>query len=173
MTNRPEWKHISCIGDRDPIAYGGGFVYQDTTGVYPPEMTWFEPAPDADWDKTKGATPLHVYRIVLDPPRFKAAIGGRYERGKANIPSERGVSWVWCPEWFVSHIQDVAESAGTTKFALLRMLFSKDPRERAMVYQTIIGHFGPFEFDQYPIEMTEDEAYTQYAEEMKLSLGRV
>lgn len=70
-TQQPEWKNVGHIGDVDPIAHGGGFVYVDTTGVYPPELTWFEPGSDEQWHKTEGKTPLQVYRTVLDRPRFK------------------------------------------------------------------------------------------------------
>lgn len=56
---QPTWRNIGHVGDVDPIAYGGGFVYEDETGVYCPEMAYFEPAPDED-------SPLHVYRVLLE-----------------------------------------------------------------------------------------------------------
>ena len=70
-TNQPKWKCIGHIGDVDPIAYGGGFVYVDETGIYPPELTYFEPASDEDWKENEDKAKLQEYRIVLDPPRFK------------------------------------------------------------------------------------------------------
>lgn len=169
MTQQPEWKYVGHIGDVDPIAYGGGFIYVDTTGVYPPELTWFEPAPDEEWHKTEGQTPLQIYRLQLEPPRFKTLTdtGRRTTDSSKGLPSsQRGDTWEWAEEWFVGHLESVATSAGTTKFRLLRELFSREPMVRARAYETMIHHHGPFEFDQYPITLTENEAYDKYASEM-------
>lgn len=65
-TKQPVWKFKGHCGDVDPIAHGGGFVYEDATGVYAPEMTWFEPAPDEDWHKTEGQTPVSIYRVCIE-----------------------------------------------------------------------------------------------------------
>ena len=171
MTRQPEWTCVGHIGDRDPIAHGGGYIYQDTTGSYRPELVWFEPESDDEWHKTEGATKLQVYRIALDPPRFKTFAHGNCDESKLADPTERGKTWVWHSEWYVRDLQSVADTCGTTKLALMRELMSTDPETRASGYYSLIGHFGAFEFDQYPLEMTEDEAYTQYADEMKLSLA--
>lgn len=171
--SQPEWKYVGHIGDVDPIAHGGGFVYIDTTGVYAPQLVYFEPGSDEDWHETEGATPLQVYRFDLDPPRFKTfRPAGSHDRAKLAIPSERGITWYWFNEWFVKDLPSIAASCGTTAMALLRLLFSKDPMKRASAYQDIIGYVGVHEFDQYPVTMTEDEAYVRYATEMSASLGR-
>lgn len=169
-TNQPIWKFAGHIGDVDPIAFGGAFVYTDETGAYGPEMTWFEPASDDEWHKTEGKTPLSVYRIVLDPPRFKTLTeaGKRQMVRTAELPvSERGITWHWYNEWFVSKLPNVASSCGVTVMALLRGFFSKDAVQRAWAYESVISNFGVEEFDQSPVTMTEDEAYAKYAEEMK------
>jgi hypothetical protein len=144
VSQQPEWKCVGHIGDRDPIAHGGGFVYEDTTGVYDPEITWFEPAPDEDWHKTEGKTPVEVYRFIIE-----------------RIPER---------EWWYDKLDDVARSCGRTAEDYI-VEASGTVMERAMLYMDLIGYFGAFEFCQYPITMTEDEAYERYAEEMKLSLG--
>ena len=36
-TKQPKWKLIAQLGDVNPIDYGGYFIYEDETGVYPPE----------------------------------------------------------------------------------------------------------------------------------------
>jgi hypothetical protein len=170
MSQQPEWEYAGHVGDVDPIAYGGGFVYADKTGVYPPELTWFEPGSDEEWKDKEGETPLQVYRLVLDPPRFKTltAEGARHGYRTEDLPaSDRGKTWHWYEEWFVADLGKVAQSCNVTKFQLLRELFSKVPQRRALAYDSLIHHFGVHEFDQYPITMTEDEAYAKYAEEMK------
>lgn len=173
MTEQPKWKCVGHIGDVDPIAFGGGFVYIDETGVYPPELAYFDPASDEQWHKTEGKTPVEIYRLTLDPPRFKTLTDkGKYAgifSSKGLRARERGDTWEWYNEWFVDHLDSVAASCGITKFQLLRMLFSKDAMERAHAYGDLIGCLGAHEFDQYPLTMTEDEAYLHYAEEMKLA----
>lgn len=176
MTQQPEWEYAGHIGDVDPIAHGGGFIYTDKTGVYPPELVWFDPESDEQWHKTEGKTKLTVYRLTLDPPRFKTYTerGTREAfrtRAKELPSSDRGKTWVWHNEWYVDKLDGVASSCGTTARQLLRSLFSKDPRQRAWVYESLIHHFGPENFDSYPLITTEDEAYEQYAAEMKRSLS--
>jgi hypothetical protein len=43
-TQQPEYKYLGHFGDTDPVAYGGGFVYTDATGVYRPWAEYIEPA---------------------------------------------------------------------------------------------------------------------------------
>lgn len=140
MTQQPIWKCIGHIGDVDPIAYGGGFVYADETNVYGPELTYFEPASDEDWHQTEGKTPLQVYRIMLESgPR----------------------------EWWYGELEDVAQSTGLDVSVYLADVQSNDPMRLARLYEDLIRHFGAHEFDSYPVTLTEDEAYSKYAEEMK------
>jgi hypothetical protein len=153
-TEQPVWKLVANLGDVNVADYGGFLVYVDTTGVYPPEAEIYE----TDEQEHGG----EVYRFVLDPPRFKTFKPGHYNQATLHIPSERNRSWYWYPEWFVKYLDSVASTCGTTKFQLLRGLFSKDPIKRAVAYRDIVGNFGPFEFDQYPVKLTEEEAHERY-----------
>lgn len=179
LTNQPIWKYAGHVGDVDPLSYGGGFVYVDETGVYPPELTYFEPATDDEWqtyrdNDKQDEIPITVYRIVLDRPRFKTLTeeGKRHSFRTKELPAnERGKTWYWYDEWFVKDLASVAATCGTTKFAMLRDLFSKDACERAFAYETLIQHFGPNEFDSYPLTLTEKEAREQYAAELKQTRG--
>jgi hypothetical protein len=177
MTNQPEWKYVGRIGDVDPISYGGGFVYEDVTGVYPPELSYIEPATDEEWEKytnadNEDALPLQVYRIVLDAPRFKTytAEGQRTAWGQParKLPAnERGKTWEWHPEWYVAHLASVAESCGISQMSILRDLLSKHAGKRARGYETLIQCLGVENFDAYPITMTQAEARAHFAEELK------
>ena len=69
-TKQPSWKCIGHIGDVDPIAYGGGFVYIDETGIYPPELTYFEPAEDSDWQENGEQSKLHERVKVHERQNF-------------------------------------------------------------------------------------------------------
>lgn len=104
-----------------------------------------------------------MYRFILDRPRFKTYT----EKGKRVCPvampmPDKGDTWEWHNEWFVEKLASVAESCGTTKFQLLRLLLSKDAVKRAIAYQSIVGYFGVHEFDQYPVTLTESEAQKRY-----------
>lgn len=139
MSEQPNWKHVGSIGDRDPIAYGGGFIYEDTTGVYAPEVTYFEPAPDEEWHKTEGKTPVTVYRFVLErDPRS---------------------------EWWWERLAEVASYTTRTIEHCQADAFGT-PQQQAQLYSDLISYFGAEEFDSYSTTMTEDEAYERYAAEM-------
>lgn len=171
-TNQPKWKCVGHVGDIDPIAHGGGFIYQDETGIYPPELAYFEPSDDGEWERLQEKTPLTIYRVSLEPPRFKTLTEEGKSRGLHHTrelpPSERGKTWEWYNEWFVDKLSDVATTNGVTPLRLLRELFSKEPQQRALAYWELILYFGPDEFDQYPLQTTEGEAYERYEMEMRL-----
>ena len=167
MTQQPEWELVGNLGDINVVDCGGFLVYHDKTGVYQPEVELYEPWNDSD--KPHGGM---MYRFILEPPRFKTfkryigTDGREYQyqdRTLLDFPSERGSSWHWYCEWWVKYLDSIATSAGTTKFHLLRELFSTNPMQRASAYCDIVGHFGPDEFDSYPVELTEVEAQARYA----------
>lgn len=43
MTRQPDWKYIVNLGDAQPFVYGGAFLFEDTTGIYEPEIEIYEP----------------------------------------------------------------------------------------------------------------------------------
>jgi hypothetical protein len=140
-TQQPVWKFTGHIGDVDPIAYGGAFVYQDETGVYGPEMTFFEPASDEQWHNLEGQMPVTVYRILL-------------ERNSEN-------------EWWYEKLSTVATYIGQTVADLQDIAKGTNTLALAQLYSDLISYFGAHQFDSYPVTMTEDEAYARYAMEMK------
>ncbi len=142
-TKQPVWKYAGFVGDVDPIAYGGGFIYTDETGVYGPEMTWFEPGTDEQWHETESDTPLQVFRVLLETK-----------------PEA---------EWWFDKLEEIAGFTGQTAEELRLAAKSDNLVERANLYSDLIHYYGVEEFDSYPSTMTEDEAYARYAEEMKLS----
>jgi hypothetical protein len=141
--SQPKWKPIGHIGDVDPIAHGGGFVYEDQTGVYAPEMAWFEPSPDEQWHRLQGNTPLSVYRILI-------------ERDPAS-------------EWWYERLDEVARFCGRSIEDAQR-LANGNIIERAFLYDALIHYFGTENFDSYPTQTTEGKAYFRYWREMRQSL---
>jgi len=64
------------------------------------------------------------------------------------------------PAWFSNGLEDVAQSADHEDIA--EDLCSDDPVVRARAYQSIIGHWGIIQFDQYPITLTRAECRKMY-----------
>ena len=156
-TKQPKWELVGNLGDVNVAAYGGFLVYKDATGVYPPEAEVYEP----NEDESGGM----AYRFILERPRFKTLTeaGKMHGFSTKELPaSDRNKMWYWYNEWFVEKLASVASSCGISKFQLLRLLFSDSPMERAIAYESIVGHFGAFEFDQYPLTLTEREAQKRY-----------
>lgn len=140
-TRQPKWKCVGHVGDVDPIAYGGGFVYEDETGVYCPEMTYFEPGTDSQWHKMRGNTPLLVFRVLLE-----------------RDPSK---------EWWWDKVPEVARFIGMSEEDFRGYALSDSSIARADVYQSLIHYFGAEEFDSYPVRSTEGKAYFRYWREMR------
>lgn len=141
-TKQPNWQYVGHFGV-DPIAYGGGFVYQDVTEVYPPEVTYFEPASDEQWHKLEEKTPVTIYRFILEQD------------------SES--------KWWYKRLSDIALYTGRPLEEIQLDAHSTNPLTLAQLYSDLISYFGAEEFDSYPITMTEEEAYEKYAGELKLS----
>jgi hypothetical protein len=144
MTKQPKWKAIGGIGDVDPIAHGGGFVYEDSTGVYAPEMTYFEPSSDETWHKLGGRSPLTVYRVLIERDSTK--------------------------EWWYSKLDSITPYTGQSLEDIQRYA-NGSTMERAQLYSDLISYFGAHEFDSYPEQTTEGKAYFRYWREMKKNLS--
>lgn len=137
-TKQPRWKFACGIGDINPIDYGGGIVYQDTTGVYDPELVYFEPASDKEWHNDKKNCKVTIYRLIL----------------------ERDIT----REWWYKELPEIAKYAG---FEVKDIKPDMSIQDKAILYSDLISYFGAYEFDQYPIVMTQREAEVRYRKELK------
>jgi hypothetical protein len=143
-TRQPKWKYVGAFGDVDPIAHGGGFVYEDRTGVYPPEFVYFEPGSDESWHKHRGNTPVLEFRVIIE-----------------SDPES---------EWWYTKLPDVARTCGQSLEDYQRFAHGTT-LERAFLYEGLISYFGAEEFDSYPRERTEGKAYFRYWREMRRNLN--
>ena len=100
-TKQPKWKLIAQLGDVNPIDYGGYFIYEDETGVYPPEgeklLIIDEDSDNSTWE---------IRRFQLDKCKL---IDGKYLvsadlAGNPNLPYD--VSKY--DEWFHKDLSRVA-----------------------------------------------------------------
>ena len=138
-TNQPVWKLVGHVGDVDPIAHGGGFIYEDETGRYAPEMTLFVPGSDEEWKDKAGATPCQVFRILLERESAK--------------------------EWWFEDLTKIAQYIGATLEEVLA-LANGNSQQKGLLYQVLIQYHGAENFDESPQTLTEDEAYAKFKLEM-------
>lgn len=151
MTQQPKWKQVGVIGDIDFIDYGGGIVFEDETGVYPPELEWVEPL-------TEDEGPANVYRIVLDDLTLSPS-------GNV-IPAMYGPSWPHpieeYTEWFDRELERVASFVGLEYSELIKNLTSGDAISRAWSFQAMAEFHGWENFDDYPLTLSYAELEERY-----------
>jgi hypothetical protein len=140
-TKQPVWKLTGHIGDRDVISYGGGFIYEDTTGVYPPEVAYFEPASNADWRKKDSDAICTIYRFCLERDGTK--------------------------EWWFKSLDKISSFTGESLESLEHVARVGRLLEVALLYSDLVSYFGAFEFDSYPLQLKEKDARAKYAAELK------
>lgn len=142
-TQQPEWELVGTIGDRNPVEYGGGYVFRDKTGVYAPEVEWIEPYDDS-------VPSVMVYRVPMERHTYVDGIlsDNPYHPDKA--------------VWYADDLQFVCRYCGCDCDELIGNLCGDDPVARAWAYETLASYHGWHEFDHYPLGLTADEAERRY-----------
>jgi len=155
---QPVWRMIANLGDADPFDWGGYFVYEAETGVYPEEAVVLLVVLLVD-DEDREDSTYTVYRIMLK--RLKMVRGYL-------VPLAFDHSWPHPVEsynqWFHDDLGEVARSTGTTKEVLEGALTSSNPLERAMAYKEVALYYGWDNFDASP-----DTGLTRAAVELRYS----
>lgn len=138
-TNQPSWHCIANLGDATPSEYGGAFVLVDKRGVYTPELWLY----DAD---SRALSCFSIERCTPCPSNPENLGDNRFH------PE--------LPAWFGTRekLESAADSNGMEYHELEQHLTSSNPMERAWGYLSLVGHYGDFEFDQYPRKLTRKEA---------------
>lgn len=147
-TQQPEWELVGTIGDRNPVEYGGGYVFRDKTGVYDPEVEWIEPMPSAPYRGSgSGVT---VYRVPMERHTYVDGIlsDNSYHPDKA--------------VWYANDLDAVCRYCDCDRDELIGNLCGDDPVARAWAYETLANYHGWYEFDHYPLTLTADEAEKRY-----------
>lgn len=162
MPNQPVWKLRANLGDVSPLDYGGFFVYDDTTGVYPSEAELLEPEDDSADEADMRYT---VHRFALD--QCKQAEDEETHQVYL-IPARYDSAWPHAvsayDEWFHQDLASVAQYVGSTLQEMRNQLCSDDPTVRANVYRAIGDYHGYANLDSYPLTLTRAEAETRYPE---------
>lgn len=156
MTNQPEWKLVANLGDVNPIDYGGYFIYEDTTGVYPPEAEVLLEPNDDEEEK------WIVYRFSLD--RCKKFV---LDDLVYLIPYEWDSSWRYSAhvydEWFNNSIEDIANFVGYDVDDLRYLFCSESIIDRALAYRAVGDYWGYDNLDSYPLFLNRKEVEERYA----------
>lgn len=166
--SQPKWKLIANLGDRNPIDYGGYFVYIDETGVYDPEAELLEVTNENDCE----ATEWSVYRFSLERCTLENGIlsDNKYHKDHA--------AWFAKPEreraerpQDTTYLKNVADCMGMELEALQAMFCSDNPIERAHAYRCVGEYHGFENLDSYPLTFTDRaEVEARYAEEIASKL---
>jgi hypothetical protein len=158
-TTQPKWHCIAQLGDVNPLDYGGYWIFEDATGVYPPEAEYL--AVDDDDD---GRLRYTAYRFALDRCTYADGIlsDNPYHPDHpawfAKPESERATR----PQ-DTTYLADVAKSIGSDVGAVIAALCSDDPRERAHAYRAVGDYHGWDNLDSYPLQLSRTEARRRYA----------
>lgn len=146
QTKQPDWKLVAQLGDVHPIDHGGYFVYEDTTGVYPPEVAVLVP-PVSD----KGS--WIEYRFVLEPCTW---INGILSDNKFH-PEH--------PAWFAKEIGSVSNCVGIPLAELIDMFTNGNTVSKARAWEAIGDYFGFENLDSYPNKFSRKEIESRYPRE--------
>jgi hypothetical protein len=169
-TQQPVWKLIANLGDAHPFDCGGYFIYQDQTGVYPPEgVLLVEPTDDADVDDhDDDQTGRYlVYRFVLD--RLKEVQGYL-------VPERYQPDWphpvARYEEWFTDSLDRVANCFDQPD--IRENFCSADPLIRAWAYRAVGDYHGFENLDAYPGRLTREQVEEKFSADLqKLRTGSV
>lgn len=146
MTNQPHWR----------LVYESDYssLYEDTTGVYAPELEIFE---DDESSGTSQMFRFSIDRCALehadrDDPTSRTYLVPASIAGRTDLPNPIHHYEVW----FAKDLASVADSVGSTAGDLIEALCCEDAPTRAVAYEAIGGYHGFLNFDQYPRELTLD-----------------
>jgi len=150
-TKQPNWKLVAQLGDVNPLDHGGLFVYEDATGVYPPEMAKLDPPEDSMADSPQAK--WTEYRAILEPCTF---IGGILSDNKFHAAH---------PAWFADSIGSIANSMDIPVSELIDSITNGNTPYRAAAWQAIGDYHGWENLDQYPLSFTREEIESRYPRE--------
>lgn len=133
---QPKWKKVGAVGDVNPVEYGGGVVCEDETGVYAPEVEYYDRDSDAEYSK------IRVYRFSADKCTF---VNGVLSDNRFH-PDH--------PVWFADKLPD-----DTTP----EQFCSEDTMTRARAWTEVGLYYGFDNLDNYPIYLAYNEAVKRVA----------
>ncbi len=136
--------------------YAGAGTCYDTDPRYPPEM-WVieEPVEFADssivsLDDLPDAAEWKTSVVILSRMKWVSDEGVGYL-----VPYGYQSDWPHAPsayvEWWMNDIENVSTTIGASTDDLVKLACSAEAMELAQFYESLVGYYGAFEFDQYPV----------------------
>lgn len=156
-------KALAAFGDVDFIEYGGQLLMP---GVDEDDEPYLEVVQEPCDDETKYGDWLPdarwtIYRVepeqmkLVEKDRRIYLVCLRYEPDWPHPVSSYD-------EWFHKDLGDVASCIGSSMLNIRDRICSDDPIKRASAYIDMADYFGWYEFDQYPLSLTQHEVHTRY-----------
>lgn len=142
MSEQPTWEFVEQLGDNDPIAYGGHFLFRDTTKQCDPESEILICPDDSEIEETEDDDEIgewRVYRYSLPKCTYENGVLSN-NRFHPNYSA-----------WFADDIESVASFIGMPTKELIELLCGFSITGRAMAYNAIAEYFGHSNFDDYPL----------------------
>lgn len=152
--SQPKWKFVGNIGDASPLEYGGFFVFVDETGTYEAEAEVYDPD-----EHTAHRFTLEQYQKFPSGIVAKSWVENPYRIKSGEDPEIRANH-----AWWYDKLDELCETNGITRKWFINSICSEDTIQLALAYRELILYFGPDEFDQYPLRLTETEAEERYEE---------
>jgi len=152
MTQQPIWKFLDNLGDKNPLEYGGYFIFEDTTGVYFPEGEIYNP------------DMKDVYRFSLDKLSLWSGHLIPYNFHKRDDLPHKISDYI---EWFDDTLNMVAKYNGILLDELQQMFTTDDILVRAQAYRMLGEYHGFDNLNQYPLALSSKEAKTRYNKYLK------
>lgn len=140
---QPLWNLVANLGDASSLDHGGYFIYEDETGVYPPEAEYLEVTDE-------------------DKPRYFAYRFPMHRCCMHNDTISDNDAHPFHTAWFDDSLNSVAESADISRDDLIELLCSPEPKDRACGYRHIAEYHGWENFDEIPLQLTKKEARKRY-----------
>jgi hypothetical protein len=155
-TLQPTWKKTGTVGDENPIDYDGGFVYEDQSGVYVPELEYIQATKK---DECGDACEWFVFRFALDRYETMTDLGkvllvpyGFSTRYYLSHPIAN------YDEWFHRELADVAKTVGRDLNEFRADFCSANVQTRAAVFLDLAQYHGFENFDPNPMIFTSRES---------------
>ena len=165
-------KFIANLGDKNPLSYGGYFIYEDAhTTSRPGHKRWRA----QDWSPKEvrysavllvpvDDAPYLVYRFELECLKL---VGGFL------VPMRYDPSWHHplekYDEWFSDSIPKMAAYAGVSEDELRKAFTSQNPHELAFAYELVGNYHGLENLDSDPLSLTQEQVEKQFKEELRRS----
>jgi hypothetical protein len=182
MARPDRWTLLGNIGDADPLAHGGHFVYEDSLHEYGPEAEYLQviesPSSSVCDDLGEDGDSWMVYRYQLERFTYGLPVDDEpmgpllcplNEWHELGILSDNRFHPSY-PVWFSrkdAHLgqercalPDLARTYGITATELLQWFLSTDPLEQAQAYELVASYHGWDNLDSYPLEFNPEDRPT-------------